>query len=80
MGPLPSPKMGRLRFPGWPGFCLGGSADVWVVLSDEGELLESFPAGHEGWRQAVQWATRNGGELDVVFMAHVQPGWRSVAG
>lgn len=53
---------------------------MWCVLSGEGELLVSFVAGHKGWVEAVRWATVNGGEMDIVFLDHVGPGWRSVSG
>lgn len=53
---------------------------MWCVLSDSGELLKSFPAGHKGWDDAVRWARMNGGELDVVLLEHVRPGWTTVSG
>lgn len=46
---------------------------MWCVLSEEGELLRSFLPGADGWRKAVRWATGYGGEVDVVFLAHVGP-------
>lgn len=53
---------------------------MWCVLSEMGELLEAFPPDKKGWDAAVAWAVREGGELDVVFLAHVKPGWRNVSG
>lgn len=57
---------------------------MWVVLTDEGGILASFPAGRNGWQRAVRYATEQGGELDVVFMPHVRPtiaggGWKEAA-
>lgn len=43
---------------------------MWVVLDLAGEPLATFKAGLDGWRRAVRYAERQGGELDVVFMAH----------
>lgn len=45
---------------------------MWCVLSEESELLEAFPAGRAGWDAAVRWAMGQGGELDIVFLAHVR--------
>lgn len=42
--------------------------------------MKSFPAGHKGWDDAVRWARMNGGELDVVLLEHVRPGWTTVSG
>jgi hypothetical protein len=43
---------------------------VWCVLGLDGDVLESFPPTKSGWKQAIRWAERQGGELDVVFMAY----------
>lgn len=50
-----------------------GLPPVWVVLGLDGDVLESFPPTKAGWRLAVRWAERQGGELDVVFMAYASP-------
>ena len=47
---------------------------MWCVLSLDGDVIESFPAGRRGWLRAIRFAEREGGELDVVFMAS-WPGW-----
>lgn len=53
---------------------------MWCVVGDNEEVLASFPAGRDGWRRAVRWATENGGELGIVFLAHMRPGWATRSG
>ena len=44
---------------------------MWVVVADDGTPLAKFPPGRLGWDKALRWARENGGEHDIVFMAHV---------
>lgn len=46
---------------------------MWVVVGLSGEPLATFKAGLEGWRLAVRFAEREGGELDIVFQPYVRP-------
>lgn len=43
-----------------------------MILDLNGDVMARFPAGRRGWQRAVRFATERGGELDVVFMAHVR--------
>lgn len=47
---------------------------MWLVLDLNGDPIAQFPAGRRGWQRAIRFATERGGELDVVFMAHVKGG------
>jgi hypothetical protein len=40
---------------------------MWCVIGLDGDPLMSF--SHAGWLQAAGWATSQGGEFDVVFVA-----------
>lgn len=45
---------------------------MWVVLDLNGDVVAKFSADRAGWLKAVKWATDQGGEMDVVFLAHAK--------
>lgn len=44
---------------------------MWCCVDLVGDVVAKFPAGRNGWLEAVRWATRNGGEYDIVLLDHV---------
>jgi hypothetical protein len=45
---------------------------MWCVIDLNQEVIAKFPPDLEGWRKAVRWAEKEGGELDILFMAYVK--------
>lgn len=52
----------------------GGEALMWCVIDLDGDPIATFPGDRSGWLQAVRHAEKEGGELDIVFMAYVTEG------